>query len=1419
MRQRRWIELLSDYECKIKYHPGKANVVVDALSKKERFKPRRVRAMSMTIQSGLKAKILEAQGEASKDLKAPAEWLKRLERHFEKRDDGRVYFFDRIWIPSVGGIWKLIMNEAHTSRYSVHLGADKMYYDLRDLYWWPGMNRDIAEYVSKCLTCSKIKAEHQKPSGLLQQPEIPELKWEKITMDLVTKLPKSSNYKTEKLARIYINEIVARHGVPVSIISDHDGRFASHLWQALQKALGTKLNMSTAYHPETDCQSERTFQTLEDMLRACVMDFSVIWTEIRESQLIGSEIVQETTKNIFQIKERLKIARSHQKSYSDKRRKPLEFKVEDRVLLKVYPWKGVVRFGKKGKLAPRYVGPFKIVERVGRVAYRLKLPQELSCIHDTFHVSNLKKCLAESNAQIPLEEIKVDENLRFVEEPIEIVERDAKKMKRRRIPLVKVQWNSRQGAEYTWEREDQFKTKYLHLFASTSSTDPTPGITLIKVSAIANTTLIVTTVTKPATNPGREKTPRDADTTPRVNIQDLCEEYYEDILPTIMDKIHRDMQKEVHARLDFGERFRERRIREGSHYSSVRTLSMRYHNQSERLKVRDRLRYNERHVLDRLEVDPFTPRIRNFKSSCKTRMPNNVKTYDRTWDPEDHVKFFQAAAQVKRWAMPTWCHIFNSTLTGAARVWFDEFPLESIDSYKDLKAAFLAYFMQQKKYVKDPVETGRMKGALECMRIFEFMHEVNNPELTKRLNDHVPKTMEEMMITTIAFIRGEAVAAGKKKGHISWRTQDQSKRHTSEKRSDFRGQPRERRGSSRFTPLTRTQKEIFAAEAGKFQPPPPMKITFPSLATSSGTEGPLFIESESQEPNGDADHSTRAWMNLMIVTSLSSYNGIIGRLGIKEIQVVPSTAHRMLKFPADRGIITIRSTILIPAECTTVITSSKEIPKEAGVRHENFKVAIHPNFLDQEVAIEGTLFAKGHTELCSLLKENLYIFAWQPSDMTGAPERAKVIQAEVQNLVEAGIMRGLLPPKSTGKLSLCGYPFKCFMDAYKGYHQIQLAESDEEKMAFHTGQGAYCYTKMPFGLKNTGATYQRLVDKAFDSQIGRNIEVYVDDLVIKSHTEAEMLRDIGETFSSNNEAEYEALIADLRIVAQMGVHNVHVRVDSKLVANQVIGAYVVKEENMIKYLEKVKSLVSGFANFSINQVPRSKNKKADALSKIASTSFTYLSKQVLVEILKEKSIQEKEVTIVVEEDGPTWMTPIIEYLKEGTLPGDRKKASKLHIKARQYELLEGVLYRRSFLKPWLRCVGPFQADYVIRETHEGSCSMHAGPRSVVAKAIRLGYYWPTMHRDARDMIHACNDCQIHRPVTRNPQQPLNPLTAPWPFYKWRIDIVGPFPEGPGMVVVVVDFSAKEEDEEGFRWFFFLLGDLHGVGNDYVVVGK
>jgi hypothetical protein len=189
-------------------------------------------------------------------------------------------------------------------------------------------------------------------------------------------------------------------------------------------------------------------------------------SQTNEGNLTGPEIIRETTEKIIQIRERMKTARSRQKSYADKRRKPLEFQVGDHVLLKVSPWKGMVRFGKRGKLNPRYIGPFEILARIGPVAYKLRLPQELQGIHDTFHVSNLKKCLSDESLVIPLEEIQVNPNLNFVEEPVEIMDREVKRLKQSRIPIVKVRWNAKRGPEFTWEREDQMKLKYPQLFSN-----------------------------------------------------------------------------------------------------------------------------------------------------------------------------------------------------------------------------------------------------------------------------------------------------------------------------------------------------------------------------------------------------------------------------------------------------------------------------------------------------------------------------------------------------------------------------------------------------------------------------------------------------------------------------------------------------------------------------------------------------------------------------------------------------------------------------------------------------------------------------------------------------------------------------------------------------------------------------------------
>ena len=401
-----------------------------------------------------------------------------------------------------------------------------MYQDLKANFWWIGLKKSIATYVAKCLTCAQVKAEHQKPSGLLQQPELPEWKWEMVTMDFITKLPKTKKgndtiwvivdrltksahflpiketHSSDILAQLFVDKIVALYGVPVSIISDRDTRYTSHFWRSFQQSLGSRLNFSTAYHPQTDGQSERTIQTLEDMLRACAIDLGgswdnhlplvefsynnnyhtsikaapfealygrkcrtpVCWAELGDVQMTGPDIIFETTDKIVQIRDRLKAARDRQKSYADLKRKPFNFEVGDKVLLKVSPWKGVMRFGKKGKLSPIYIGPFEVIERVGSVAYKLNLPEELSGIHNVFHICNLKKCFADESLVIPHTDVHIDESLKFVEQPVSIEDRQVKKLRRKYIPIVKVKWDARRGPEYMWEVESTMKEKYPHLF-------------------------------------------------------------------------------------------------------------------------------------------------------------------------------------------------------------------------------------------------------------------------------------------------------------------------------------------------------------------------------------------------------------------------------------------------------------------------------------------------------------------------------------------------------------------------------------------------------------------------------------------------------------------------------------------------------------------------------------------------------------------------------------------------------------------------------------------------------------------------------------------------------------------------------------------------------------------------------------------
>ncbi|WMV40704.1 hypothetical protein MTR67_034089 [Solanum verrucosum] len=361
-----------------------------------------------------------------------------------------------------------IMEEAHSFRYSIHPGSTKMYCDLREVYWWNGMKKDIAEFVAKCPNCQQLKVEHQRPGGLAQNIELLEWKWEMINMD-------SSQDCQEDYAKLYIQEVVRFHGVLVSIISDRGAQFTAQFTKSFQKGLGSKGNWDD-HLPLIEFAYNNSYHSSIQMGpyealygRRCRSPIG--WFEVGEVGLIGPDLVHQAMEKVKVIPERLKTAHSRQNSYTNVRRRPLEFEVDDWVYLKVSPMKGAMRFGKKGKLSPRYIGPYRIVKRISNVAYELDLPQELATVHPVFHISMLKKCMGNPSLIVPIENVGINDSLSYEEIPVHILDRQVRKLRTKEVASVKVLWRNQFVEETTWEAEDDMKQRYPHLFESGGNAD------------------------------------------------------------------------------------------------------------------------------------------------------------------------------------------------------------------------------------------------------------------------------------------------------------------------------------------------------------------------------------------------------------------------------------------------------------------------------------------------------------------------------------------------------------------------------------------------------------------------------------------------------------------------------------------------------------------------------------------------------------------------------------------------------------------------------------------------------------------------------------------------------------------------------------------------------------------------------------
>eukprot|EP00253_Pinus_taeda_P011610 PITA_11610 len=527
-RQARWADFLSGFDFDIKHLKGKENRVADALSRKvhclyeitfSKWENSLQEMMKTAASQDAEYQRLKQQVPLSS---------KESPQEYEISKDGMLLYRKRLVVPNDNNLKNLILNEFHTSHYAGHPGYQKMLTALRKEYYWPGMKKHVVEYLARCLECQQIKTEHQHPAGLLQPLPIPEWKWEIISMDFITGLPKTkrnndsimvvvdklskaahfipvqSTYRAVQIAHIFMQNVFRLHGLPKTIISDRDVKFTSAFSRALFAELGTQLNFSTTYHPQTDGQMERVNQMVEDMLRACVMQKTTQWedylhlvefaynngyhTSIQMSPFevlygrkcrtpsnwsgpedklkLGPEMLQEMEDMVKKVRANLKAAQDRQKNFADRKRRFKEYQVGDHVYIRIQARKSTLQWSSCAKLAPRYFGPFQVLARVGPVAYQLALPSHIR-IHNVFHVSMLKKYVYDPKHVIKWKNIRVEPKGEVLVEPLSILNRREVQLRKQVITQIKVQWQHYGPEEATWEDEELFRKAYPELFGDT----------------------------------------------------------------------------------------------------------------------------------------------------------------------------------------------------------------------------------------------------------------------------------------------------------------------------------------------------------------------------------------------------------------------------------------------------------------------------------------------------------------------------------------------------------------------------------------------------------------------------------------------------------------------------------------------------------------------------------------------------------------------------------------------------------------------------------------------------------------------------------------------------------------------------------------------------------------------------------------